>query len=148
MHTLGEFGCYSASGISCEGTCTRLGAGCFNLTKDEPHINGYFWSSKKLNVSLPFSVEVTINTGKKDEGAEGLVFVLQDESMYTVGGNEEGMGFQGISPSFGIEFDTHQNPSDETAEDYISCHKYRKIAELCNQHVNLTDIEDGSDKCR
>ena len=57
------------------------------MTKDEPHTNGYLWSSKKLNVSLPFSVEVTINAGKKDEGAEGLVFVLKDESISTVGGN-------------------------------------------------------------
>ena len=47
------------------------------------------------------------------------MFVLQDESMSKVGGNGEGMGFQGISPSFGISFDTHQNPSDMTAEDHI-----------------------------
>ena len=46
------------------------------------------------------------------------MFVLHDESMSTVGGNGEGMGFQGISPSFGISFDTHKNPSDETAEDH------------------------------
>ena len=55
------------------------------------------------------------------------------------------MGFQGISPSFGISFDTHHNPSDETAEDHISFHKDGNIAELCNQHVNLTNIEDDSD---
>ena len=55
------------------------------------------------------------------------------------------MEFQGISPSFGIEFDTHQNPSDETAEDHISFHKYGKIAELCTQNVNQNDIEDDSD---
>ena len=76
MHTLGDFGCYSKSGIICEGTCTRLGPGRFELTKDEPHTNEYFWSSKKLNVPLPFSVEVTINAGTKDEVAEGLVIVL------------------------------------------------------------------------
>ena len=85
------------------------------MTNDEPHTNGYFWSYKKLNVYLPFSVEVTINAGSKDEGAEGLVFVLQDESLSTVGGNGEGMGFQGISPSFGITFYTHQNQSDLTS---------------------------------
>ena len=145
LHTSGDFGCYRTSGISCEGTCKRLEAGCFELTKDKPHTNGYFWSPKKLNVSLPFSVEVTINAGKKDEGAEGLVFVFQDESMLTVGIIGEGMGFQGISPSFGIAFDTHQNPSDETAKDHISFHKDGRIAGLCNHHVNLTDIEDDSD---
>ena len=74
-----------------------------------------------------------------------MVFVLQDESTSTVGLTGEGMGFQGISSSFGISFDTHHNPSDETTEDHISFHKDRKIAELCNQHVNLTNIEDDSD---
>ena len=145
MHISGDFGCYSTSGIRCEGTCKRISPGCFDLTKDEPHTNGYLWSSKKLNVSLPFSIEVTINAGFKNEGAEGFVFVLQDESTSTVGFKGEGVGFQGISPSFGISFDTHHNPYDETAEDHISFHKDGKIAELCNQHVNLTNIEDDSD---
>ena len=61
-----------------------------------------------------------------------------------MGGNGEGMGFQGISPSFGISFDTHHNPSDLTAEYHISFHKDGKIAELCNQHFALNDIEDDS----
>ena len=51
------------------------------------------------------------------------MFVLQDEIISTVGGNGQGMGFQGISPSFGIAFDTHQNQSDLTAGDLISFHK-------------------------
>ena len=65
--------------------------------------------------------------------------------MYIWGGDGEGMGFQGISPSFGIAFDTHQNPSDLTAEDHISFHKDGNIAELCNHHLNLSDIDDDSD---
>ena len=43
------------------------------------------------------------------------MFVLQDDSLSTVGVNGEGMGFQGISPSFGIIFYTHQNQSDLTS---------------------------------
>ena len=65
--------------------------------------------------------------------------------MLTVGRIGEGMGFQGIIPSFGIAFDTHKNPSDKNAEDHISFHKDGKTAELCNQHFLLSDIEDDSD---
>ena len=39
--------------------------------------------------------------------------------MSTAGGDRKGMGFQGISPIFGIEFYTHQNQYDLTAEDHI-----------------------------
>ena len=100
LHTSGDFGCYSVSVISCEDTCTRHGIGCFELTKDDPHTNGYFWSSKKLNVSLQFSVEVTINAGTKYEGAEGLVFFLQHESLTTVVGKWIGDGLSGYQSKF------------------------------------------------
>ena len=145
LYLFGDFGCHSSSAITCEGACTRLGPSCFELTKDDPHTNGYFWTKKKLNVSLPFSVEVTINVGKKDEGGEGLVFVLQDESMSTVGGIGEGMGFQGISPSFGIAFDTNYNYPDMTQKDHISFHMNGFKNKLCNRRVDLSNIEDDSD---
>ena len=62
-----------------------------------------------------------------------------------MGGDGEGMGFQGISPSFGIAFDTHQNPSDLTAKDHISFHKEGKKDKLCNKNFVLNDIDDDSD---
>ena len=55
------------------------------------------------------------------------------------------MGIQGISPSFGISFDTHKNQSDLTAEYHISFHKDGKKDKLCNHNFALTDIEDDSD---
>jgi hypothetical protein len=41
-------------------------------------------------------------------GADGLVFVLQTVSN-SVGSGGGGIGFQGISPSVGVEFDTYYN---------------------------------------
>ena len=62
-----------------------------------------------------------------------------------MGGDGEGMGFQCISPIFGIEFYTHQNQSDMTAEDHISFHKDGKKDKTCNQNFALADIDDDRD---
>ena len=78
-------------------------------------------------------------------GADGLVFVLQDISNSLVGGG--GMGYTGITPSFGIEFDTYHNTLDDpTYDDHISFFKNGIIANgLCNLHASLPNIEDGND---
>ena len=49
--------------------------------------------------------------GFNDLGADGLAFLLQQVST-SVGTSGGGLGYQGISPSFAVEFDTWQNPSD------------------------------------
>ena len=77
------------------------------MTQDELYKTGYFWNSLKVNVSIPFSFEVTMHAGSNNyNGADGLVFVLQDISNSLVGNAGEGMGYSGITPSFGIELDT------------------------------------------
>ena len=58
-----------------------------------------------------------------------------------MGGKGEVMGFKGISPSFGITFDTHQNRSNLTAEDHIFFHKDGKKAELCNQNFSCLTLK-------
>ena len=79
-------------------------------------------------------------------GADGLVFVLQDISNSLVGYAGKGMGYSGISPSFGIEFDTYYNSFDPTYNDHISFLKNGRAAdELCNHHASLPNIEDGKD---
>ena len=46
----------------------------------------------ELNVSIPFSVEVTMYAGSNHViGADGLVFVLQDISNSLVGGGGDGL---------------------------------------------------------
>ena len=46
-----------------------------------------------------------------DTGADGLVFVIQPVSS-SIGGAGGGIGYQGINPSVGVEFDTWQNGFD------------------------------------
>jgi hypothetical protein len=58
-----------------------------------------------------FQFQITASGGIGDEdgpGADGLVFVIQTVSN-NVGASGGGLGYQGISPSLGIEFDTFNN---------------------------------------
>ena len=62
-----------------------------------------------FSVFFLFRIANSSGIGDSDGiGADGLVFVLQTVSN-SVGIGGGGIGFQGISPSVGIEFDTYQN---------------------------------------
>ena len=61
--------------------------------------------------STYFQFQITNSGGITDEdgaGADGIVFVVQTQNN-TAGGAGGGIGYQGITPSVGIEFDTYNN---------------------------------------
>ena len=64
-----------------------------------------------LNLTQPFNFDVDVFLGYNNGGADGLAFLLQQVST-SVGTSGGGLGYQGISPSFAVEFDTWQNSSD------------------------------------
>jgi hypothetical protein len=56
-----------------------------------------------------FQIPNPVGIGDADgAGADGIVFVIQTVSN-TAGGGGGGIGYQGISPSLGVEFDTYNN---------------------------------------
>ena len=72
------------------------------------------------------------------------MFVLQYISNYLVGNSGEGVGYSGIAPSFGIEFDTYYNSFDPTYNDHISFLNNGRAADgLYNLHDSLPNIENG-----
>jgi hypothetical protein len=54
-----------------------------------------------------------------DPGADGIVFVLQNQGPETVGRVGGGLGYSGIKPSLAVELDTYQNSIDPP-EDHIT----------------------------
>lgn len=61
--------------------------------------------------STEFTFQMTSPGGLSDNdgpGADGIVFVVQDQAN-NVGGTGGGIGYAGISPSLGVEFDTWNN---------------------------------------
>ena len=65
----------------------------------------------KGSFSTNFKFQIT-NSDGDEGGADGLVFVIQTVSKFALGDTGGNMGYYGISPSIGIEFDTYKNSGD------------------------------------
>jgi hypothetical protein len=121
------------------------------LTPDAEGLVGAAWYSKKINLEKNFDLEFNVFLGTKDEyGADGIVFVLALAPITADLG--EGIGYQGIAPSFGLELDTYPNNGENLGSDLgdpIDDHLSVVYGGVLN-HDELTavvkqlgDIEDG-----
>ncbi|MEM6318421.1 MAG: L-type lectin-domain containing protein [Bacteroidota bacterium] len=102
------------------GSATKLNEQCIRLVPDLQYDSGSAWYKKAIDLNAPFEMEVCLVLGCKDEeGADGIVFVFTPFARTGFWG--EGMGFAGLNPSLGIEFDTYQNYHlGDPAEDHIA----------------------------
>ncbi len=94
------------------GDAVTIGADCFRLTPAQDGSSGSVWMTDKLNLQESFELTTQIFLGCNDKGADGIVFGMQAIST-SVGAGGYGMGFGGIWPSIGVEFDTHKNNDQE-----------------------------------
>lgn len=91
------------------GSATKESCNCYSLTQDKLWQGGSVWQGNKIDLNQPFDFNFNVYLGCKDqEGADGIVFVLQPLST-SLGAQGGGLGFSGISPSIGISLDTWQN---------------------------------------
>lgn len=111
--------------------------------------SGSIWSNKKIDLSEDFRISADLNFGILDDsGADGIAFVIQPLSsdIGTLGG---GIGYQGITPSLAIEFDTYFNVGwDPVSSDHIAIIKNGKTNDLTSHSEfmpfkSLNNIEDG-----
>ncbi len=112
---------FSLEDFKLSGTATKVNEQCIRLVPDYQYVSGSAWYEKPIDLSAPFQMEVCLVFGKKDlDGADGIVFVFHPRVAIT-GWRGEGMGFSGLRPSLGIEFDTYQNYHlADPAEDHIA----------------------------
>lgn len=94
---------------------------CIRLTPDVQYSEGLAYHTTKLNLKNFFEIQFDIFLGDKDEGADGITFVIQNDTRgfdaYGTWGECMGYGRWSkfyeagnyISPSIAIEFDTYQN---------------------------------------
>lgn len=97
------------------GSALSNGNTCFSVTPNSSWQLGSIWNNTAIDLSTNFDIQFTMNLGNQDgNGADGIVFVMQQQGLSAIGSSGSGLGFQGLSPSIGIEFDTFQNniPSD------------------------------------
>ena len=129
-----------------------------NLTVNDTVQVGTIWSTKKINLNADFSIKADLYFGEDytttDNGGDGIAFVLQPLSSNggTAGG---GLGYEYISPSLAIEFDTFSNDFDPydafdtNPNDHITIIKNGDTANPIahSEYINPIDIgnlEDGT----
>ncbi|MFZ4786313.1 MAG: L-type lectin-domain containing protein, partial [Flavobacteriales bacterium] len=119
------------------GSAANLGGDCYAVTPAANFQNGTVWSADQINLSESFDIEFLMNFGSVDaNGADGMVFVLQQIGTGAVGINGSGMGYQGFNTSFGIEFDTYTNSADPTTGQNMNDPLFDHVAFLRNGDVN------------
>ena len=98
------------------GNARSLGGNCYQLTGALDWQLGSVWYADPIDLSKDFDLEFYLNFGGKDNsGADGIVFVMQEVSNKAIGKSGGGLGFEGFSPSFGVEFDDFNNHVSEEA---------------------------------
>lgn len=119
------------------------------LTRAIGNQGGSIWSNQKIDLSKDFKISTELNFGTNDGGgADGIAFVLQPLSS-DLGGSGGVLGFQGISPSIAIEFDTWFNAGiDPLPQDHIAIIKNGRPDNISahsefNPPIVLPNIEDG-----
>ena len=107
------------------GNARSIGGSCYQLTSAANWQLGSVWYADKLDLAKDFDLEFELNFGNNnDNGADGIVFVMQTVGTKAIGASGAGIGFEGFSPSFGIEFDTWQNQNfGDIASDHIAMFK-------------------------
>jgi len=134
------------------GDAKNTGGDCYSLTPDVNWKLGSVWYADQIDLSKDFDLEFDLNFGAKDVGADGIVFVLQNVGNRAIGLAGGGLGFDGFSPSLGIEFDTYQNSNiGDPAQDHIAIFKNGTVDHYgstalsghVQAHKTKSNIEDG-----
>lgn len=103
------------------GDAASLGGNCYQLTEETTYSAGSIWYETLINLTTDFEINFSLNLGDLDaSGADGLYFVMQPVGT-GLGDAGGGMGYLGITPSLGVEFDTYQNGDyGDPAYDHIA----------------------------
>ena len=100
----------SFSQYTINGSCTQNSCHCFTLTQPIFTQAGSFWAASQIDLNNSFDFRFNVYLGCLDaNGADGIVFVLRPIGTNTIGVTGGSLGYQGITPSLGVEIDTWQN---------------------------------------
>ena len=140
------FGQSSVQDFNLGGSASVISEECIRLTPDLPYVSGSAWFKGPIDLKRPFEMQMSLVLGSKDqEGADGIVFVFHP--TIRTGFRGEGMGFAGLYPSLGIEFDTYMNlhlndPVVDHLAVMVNGRSFHLDGDL--QPVKLGNLEDGA----
>lgn len=109
---------FAAADFQTNGNAT-LSGNIYTLTPNQGGRNGSAWNKNRLFLDQDFDINARVYLGNDDAGADGIAFVLQNQSL-NAGSSGGGLGYAGISPSFAVEFDTYNNGNIEPNQDHIA----------------------------
>lgn len=128
------------------GSAYILDEECIRLTPDVPYVSGSAWHKDPIDLNQGFEMVICLVLGEKNLlGADGIVFVFHPQKL--TGYRGEGMGFGGLVPSLGIEFDTYQNQHlGDPSSDHLSIMpngRTHQVQSLIGP-ILLPNLEDGA----
>lgn len=126
----------TSAGLGLYGVTTILPTGAcgVRLTPSELWTSGAAWSTSKQTVVNGFEARFSMRMsnpgppdllvqGNTEPGADGIVFVIQNMSATAIGAQGIGLGYQGLTSSVAIEFDTWLNPGEgDPSGNHVSIH--------------------------
>jgi len=108
---------------------------------------GQAWYNQRQDVTNAFSTTFQFSMNNPDSffgGADGLVFVIQNDSLSAAGNNSLGeyLGYHGIPNSIAVEFDAFDNPSDPN-DNHISIHTRGTLANDTDETFSIGSTGTG-----
>ena len=92
------------------GSASDLGGNCYEITPDQFNLSGGVWYDNPIDFANDFTIYYQNNFGDKDgNGADGMALVFKTNATAEIGLAGGGLGYEGISNSLIVEFDTYRN---------------------------------------
>ncbi|OZV70682.1 lectin-like domain-containing protein [Winogradskyella aurantia] len=92
------------------GDAIDQGNNCYTITQNLEFQAGGVWYNNPIDFDEDFTILYQNNFGALDaNGADGMALVFKGNPTPELGNAGGGVGYEGISPSLVIEFDTYQN---------------------------------------
>jgi len=123
------------------------------LTPDTAETVGGAFYTASFDLDIDFDLKFSVYLGERDEeGADGIVFIIATEDVTAQTG--EGLGYQGITPSIGVEIDTYPNDGEHLGGDLSDPADDHLTVDLdgsADHHdsdrpiVTLANVEDGQE---
>ena len=138
------------------GDAVDLGNNCYRITPDLLNQSGGVWYDNPINFGEDFTIYYQNNFGNKDaNGADGMALVFKRDDTPVIGGLGGGLGFDGISQSLIVEFDTYFNgENNDLTADHVAILRdgepnhgiaFNNLAGPIQASSISANIEDGVD---